>query len=167
MTARLFSNLGLVKECLGEYDKALELLNKSIAICKQNDIYEQLCRGYLSMASLFEKKNNSIEAIQHYNLAIDTASKFFLFLSNQHVTTYVLEKLRGNIDLICTALQAKSDVLIKLADFYGAKQVLVKAYKLKTPNNKEKRHIEKNLRIGEIFVIFMHLQTCTVSEMFI
>lgn len=76
MTARLFSNLGLVKECLGEYDKALELLNKSIAVCKQNDIYEQLCRGYLSIASLFEKKCASNEAIQHYNLAIESASRF-------------------------------------------------------------------------------------------
>lgn len=75
MTSRLFSNLGLVKECLGEYDKALELLNKSITVCKQNDIYEQLCRGYLSIASLFEKKLDSNEAIQHLNLAIDSASK--------------------------------------------------------------------------------------------
>lgn len=76
MTARLFSNLGLVKECLGEYDKALELLNKSIAVCKQNDIYEQLCRGYISIASLFEKMYDSNEAIQHYNLAIEAASMF-------------------------------------------------------------------------------------------
>lgn len=80
MTARLFSNLGLVKESLGEYDKALELLNKSIVICKQNDIYEQLSRGYLSIASLFEKKFDSNQAIQHYNLAIDAASKFSSYL---------------------------------------------------------------------------------------
>lgn len=75
MTSRLFSNLGLVKECLGEYDKALELLNKSIALCEQNDIYEQLSRGYLSIASLFEKKYDSNKAIQHLNFAIDAASK--------------------------------------------------------------------------------------------
>lgn len=49
---------------------------------------------------------------------------------------------------MCTALQAKSDILIKLADFHGAKQVLMKAYKLKTPNIKERRVIEHNLKIG-------------------
>lgn len=49
---------------------------------------------------------------------------------------------------MCTALQAKSDILIKLADFHGAKQVLLKAYRLQTPNVKERKHIEHNLRIG-------------------
>lgn len=60
-----------------------------------------------------------------------------------------LEKLKGNVNLICTALQAKSEVLIKLADFHGAKQVLVKAYKLKTPDINERKVIEHNLRIGK------------------
>lgn len=80
MTSRLFSNMGLVKECLGDYDEALDLLNKSITICKQNDIYEQLSRGYLSIASLYEKKCDSNEAIKHYNLAIDAASTFYLII---------------------------------------------------------------------------------------
>lgn len=75
MTARLFSNLGLVKESLGEYDMALSLFERSITICKQNDIYEQLSRGYQSMASLYDKKGDSNQTIQYYNLAIDAASK--------------------------------------------------------------------------------------------
>lgn len=75
MMARLFSNLGLVKECLGDYNKALELLNRSIGICKQYDIYEQLHRGYISIASLYEKRGEYNDAIHHYNLAIDSASK--------------------------------------------------------------------------------------------
>lgn len=93
MTARLFSNLGLVKECLGEYDKALELLNKSIAVCKQNDIYEQLSRGHLSIASLFEKKSNSYAAIQHYNLAIDAASKCQSFKLEKFLKEYFLQRM--------------------------------------------------------------------------
>lgn len=80
MTARLFANLGVVKECSGEYEKALELMNKSIAVCKQNDIYEQLHRGYYAIASLYEKMQNSNEAIQYYNLAAQAASKYYVFL---------------------------------------------------------------------------------------
>ncbi|XP_018566528.1 tonsoku-like protein [Anoplophora glabripennis] len=129
MMARLFSNLGLVKECLGDYSKALELLNRSIGICKQHDIYEQLYRGYISIASLYEKRGEYNDAIRHYNLAIDSA-----------------KKLKGNTNLICAALLVKSEALVKLADFHGAKQVLLKAYKLKTPNIKEKQTIERNLR---------------------
>lgn len=75
MMARLFSNLGLVKDCLGDYNNALELLNRSIGICKQHDIYEQLYRGYISIASLYEKRREYNEAIHHYNLAIDSASE--------------------------------------------------------------------------------------------
>ncbi|KAJ8950165.1 hypothetical protein NQ314_008018 [Rhamnusium bicolor] len=83
MLARLFSNLGLVKECLGDYNKALELLNRSISICKQHDIYEQLSRGYISIASLYEKRGDYNDAIRHYNLAIESASKIsFLFINS-------------------------------------------------------------------------------------
>ncbi|KAJ8925110.1 hypothetical protein NQ315_001291 [Exocentrus adspersus] len=130
MTARLFSNLGLVKESLSDYDKALQLFEQCISICKQHDIYEQLYRSYSSMAALYEKKSEYNEAIRHYNLAIDAA-----------------KKVKDHADFVCAALLMKSDALVKLADFHGAKQVLLKAYKLKTPNVKDKRLIERNLRI--------------------
>lgn len=51
---------------------------------------------------------------------------------------------------MCTTLMAKSEALIKLADFHSAKQVLQKAYKLKTPNIKDKKTIEKNLKVGKL-----------------
>lgn len=75
MMARLFSNLGLVKESQGDYNSAKELINRSIELCKKHDIYEQLSRGYISMASIFEKKCEYHEAISNYNHAIDAASK--------------------------------------------------------------------------------------------
>lgn len=52
------------------------------------------------------------------------------------------------MELICAALLAKSEALIKIADFQGSKQVLRKAYKFKTPNRSESKIIEKNLRVG-------------------
>lgn len=60
-----------------------------------------------------------------------------------------VEKLRNNVELISAALHAKADVLIKLSDFHGAKQVLLKAYKLKIPDIEEQRNIEYNLKTGK------------------
>lgn len=74
MIARLFSNLGLVKESLGDYNTSYKLYEKSIKICLKHDFFEQLYRGYLSLASLFEKQDNYQDAIKHYNLAVEVAS---------------------------------------------------------------------------------------------
>ncbi|XP_076272195.1 tonsoku-like protein [Rhynchophorus ferrugineus] len=131
MLARLFSNLGLVKESLGEYKTAHSLFDKSIKICKNNELYEQLYRGYISISTLFEKQEQYQQTLQHYNLAIEVAKK----LSSDRV------------ELVCAALLAKSETLIKLADFSGAKLYLRKAYKFITPNKKDKISIEKKLRV--------------------
>lgn len=76
MTARLFANLGVVQECLGNYKKGIQLVQKSIDICKQYDIYEQLERGYTFLGSLYAKKEDYSSAIHQYNLAIDVAGEY-------------------------------------------------------------------------------------------
>ncbi|XP_057663004.1 tonsoku-like protein isoform X1 [Diorhabda carinulata] len=129
MQARLFSNLGLVKDSQGDFNKAIELFTTSINVCKNNDIYEQMSRGYMSLAALYEKQNDSGKSMHHYNLAIEAA-----------------KKTKGNVDLMSGVLFAKSEALIKLGDFYGAKKSLYKAYKLNTPNIQERKLIEKYLR---------------------
>lgn len=75
MSARLLANIGVVHECLGEYDKGIELLRKSVNICKQHDLYEQLERCYTFLGSLFMRKQEYNNAIHHYNLAIEVAGK--------------------------------------------------------------------------------------------
>lgn len=75
MKARLLANLGLIEENLNNNERALELLQKSIDLCKNNDVYEQLYRGYISIAMLYEKLNQFNESIKNMDLAIETASK--------------------------------------------------------------------------------------------
>lgn len=77
MSARLFSNLGLVEEARENHDKGVELINKSINICKMHELHEQLQRGYMSLGSLLFKSGNNKKALEQYNLAAETASKFF------------------------------------------------------------------------------------------
>lgn len=81
MSARLFSNLGLVQDCMGNFNAAKELINKSINLCRAHDLYEQLQRGYLSLASLLVKTEDYKSALQQYNLAAEAASKFRFFLN--------------------------------------------------------------------------------------
>ncbi|XP_030749323.1 tonsoku-like protein isoform X2 [Sitophilus oryzae] len=131
MLARLFANLGLVKENLGEYGTSLNLYEKSIKICVKHELYEQMYRGRMAMASLFDKQEKYQETIKQFNLAIEIAKK----LSTKRV------------ELVCAALLAKSDTLIKIADFTGAKTYLRKAYKFKTPNFGDRKLIERNLRV--------------------
>lgn len=75
MSARLYANIGVVHECLGEYEKAIELIRKSINICKQNDLYEQLERGYASLGSLYMRRQEYNSAINQYNLAMEVAGE--------------------------------------------------------------------------------------------
>jgi NF-kappa-B inhibitor-like protein 2 len=130
MSARLFSNLGVVQDCLENFDKALELLNKSIVLCRSNDLFEQLQRGYLSLASIFMKKGDSRSALQQYNLAAEAASK-----------------LRDKPILLADILINKSELLLKLGDFCAAKSALLKAYRLKIPDLNDRRVIENKLRV--------------------
>ncbi|RZC43132.1 tonsoku-like protein, partial [Asbolus verrucosus] len=64
-----------------------------------------------------------------------------------HHQKMYLEKIRSKPVLLGTILLSKSEVLVKLEDFHAAKSTLLKAYKLKIPNKKERDTIEKNLRV--------------------
>lgn len=66
---------------------------------------------------------------------------------------YLLGRLEDKVTLMCNALTAKAEILVKLADFHSAKNILLKAYKLKNPNKVEMENIEHSLKVGE-FIFF-------------
>lgn len=99
MSARLFANLGVVQECLGNFDKGIELIQKSINICKTHDIFEQLERGYSSIAALYGKKGDHGQAIHFYNLAIDVAG------NSLYLTTLIQIIIKKNYSLIQKSIQ--------------------------------------------------------------
>lgn len=131
MRARLLLNIGLVQEHQGDFEKGIEYLGKSIQICKSHDIYEPLHQAYYTLGLLYTRKKDYSQAITHFNLAIDVA-----------------DILSDKISPMCGDLIAKSEVLIQLADFQSAKQVLLKAYKLKSPIKEDRDLVEQNLKIG-------------------
>jgi len=61
----------------------------------------------------------------------------------------VAERLPEKVLKICETLIAKSDIFIKTGDFQSAKQVLRKAYKLKSTNKDDRETVEKRLRVGK------------------
>ncbi|XP_072947183.1 tonsoku-like protein isoform X2 [Epargyreus clarus] len=48
---------------------------------------------------------------------------------------------------MCETLSSKADILCKMSDYQSAKQVLLKAWKMKTPDEEERENIESNLRV--------------------
>lgn len=133
MTARLYLNLGVTSECKEDYDEAIKHLEKAMSICRYNDFWDLLHQCYATTGLLYTNKlNDNTTALRFLNLAISTA-----------------ERLSTNRTIrVCQTLQSKSEVLIKMADFQGAKQILRKAYKMKTPDVSDRTAIEKTLKIG-------------------
>lgn len=143
MSARLFLNLGVTSECKEEYDEAIKYMEKAMSICRLNDFWDLLHQCYVTTGLLYANKlNDTTTALRFLNLAINTA-----------------ERLSTNRTIrVCQTLQSKSEVLIKMADFQGAKQVLRKAYKMKTTDISDRQAIEKTLKIGKLdFWSFGHL----------
>lgn len=135
MSARLLLNLGVTFECKGDYAKAVKYMEQAMTICRSSDFWDLLQQCYTTTGLLYANKmNDNTTALRFLNLAINTA-----------------ERLSTNRSVrVCQALQSKSEVLIKMADFQGAKQILHKAYKLKTTDISDRRAIEKSLKIGKI-----------------
>ncbi|XP_068618192.1 tonsoku-like protein [Battus philenor] len=131
MRARLLLNIGVVQEHLGFLDKALECINKAKTICTHQDLFEILHNCYITEASLYSnKKKDFAKALSCLNKALEVASR-----------------LEDKILKTCETLSAKADILCKMSDYQSAKQVLMKAWKLNTPDEEEKENIESNLKV--------------------
>lgn len=140
MTARLYLNLGITYECKEEFGEAIKYFEKAMSICRHNDFWELLHKCYLDAGLLyFNKLDDQTKALQLLNMAINIAER---------LTTDRTVRL-------CQTLLSKSEVLIKMGDFQGTKQILHKAYKLKTPDESDAESIETNLKIGKLdFFLF-------------
>ncbi|XP_047026936.1 tonsoku-like protein [Helicoverpa zea] len=131
MRARLLLNIGVVQEHLGNLDKALDCINKAISICSSQDLYEVLHNCYTTEALLLcNKKKDYAKALSCLNKALEVASR-----------------LEDKVLKTCETLSSKADILCKMSDYQSAKQVLLKAWKMKTPDEEESESIEANLRV--------------------
>ncbi|XP_060802573.1 tonsoku-like protein [Amyelois transitella] len=131
MRARLLLNIGVVQEYLGFFDKAVDCIKKAISICNSQDLYEVLHNCYMTEASLYSnKKKDYATALSCLNKALEVASR-----------------LEDKVLKTCETLSTKADILCKMSDYQSAKQVLLKAWKLKTPDEDERENIESNLKV--------------------
>lgn len=134
MSARLYLNLGVTYECKEDYGEAIKYLEMAMSVCRHNDFWELLHQCYATTGLLYTNKmDDNTKALRFFSLAINTA-----------------ERLSTNRTIrVCQTLQSKAEVQIKMADFQGAKQVLHKAYKMKTSDVSDRQAIEKTLKIGK------------------
>lgn len=133
MQARLYLNLGVTKEHIQDYDEAISYYDTAIKICKENDLFElhHQCLMASGMAFYYKRDDFSI-ALQQLNAALE-----------------VSKRIQDKNEKMCETLLAKSGLLVKNGDFQSAKQVLKKAYKLKSPNKGDKEQIQNDLKLGE------------------
>lgn len=69
-TALLNQNLGYAFFMIGKYDTALSYLEKSMAICKENDLNELLADVYNIMGNIYINNGDFILSIHYYELTL-------------------------------------------------------------------------------------------------
>lgn len=133
MQARLYLNLGVTKEHAQVANEAINYYETAINICKSNDLFELHHQCLMASGLLHSmKKDETGIALNLFNSAIEVA-----------------KRIHDKNEKMCETLLAKSNLLVKTGDYQSAKQVLKKAYKLKTPNTVDNELIQKNLKTGE------------------
>ncbi|XP_046384165.1 tonsoku-like protein [Ischnura elegans] len=131
MRARLLLNIGLVLECQGNLNDAYKYIAKATSIAQQGNLNEELFRCYSTCGIFHQRRGESNKALKALNLALEVA-----------------ERLEGREKHSCEALLSKAEVLFDMGEFEGAKQALLKAYKLRTPDAHERKSVERNLKIA-------------------
>lgn len=129
MKARLYLNLSLTKEFDGQTDKALEYMTKAIAMCKAGELYEILHKCYMAISGQYVKLDDTQNALRYINLAAEVA-----------------ERLGNRVAKSCETWIVYASILIKSGDYQSAKQVLMKAYKAKSPIEADRISVETTLR---------------------
>ncbi|KAL0822732.1 hypothetical protein ABMA28_004749 [Loxostege sticticalis] len=128
--ARLLLNIGDVQDHLGNFEKAIECIKKAMTICSKEASYEVLHNCYTTEADLHSKKKDYAKALRCLDEALKVASR---------LKDMVLET--------CETLKFKADILCKMSEYQNAKQVLLKAWKMKTPDEDARQSIETKLKI--------------------
>lgn len=136
MQARLYLNLGITKEHMEAYEESTKNFEISIKICKANELFDLQHKSYMALGwHYFLKQKDSVNALSTFNSALELA-----------------KRLKDKSSKICETLLAKSVLLINNGDFQSAKQILKKAYRMKTSIATDHASIEKSLKIGENLV---------------
>lgn len=140
MKSRLYLNLGITKENLGEFNAAIDYFNKAIIISKKNDLYSLIYNCYYSFGLFYQHKMNEYsKALRCFNEALDCA-----------------DRLDDSVNKICEILYLKSEIFVKMGDFHSAKKALHQAYKKKTSDGNMRADIEKNLRTGMYIILLKY-----------
>lgn len=90
MKARLLLNIGVVSEQLGDFEKAISFFQKSISICKSQDLYDLLTQCYITEGLLHSSKHNDhTKAISCFNMALNFANKLDNKVSIILISSYI------------------------------------------------------------------------------
>lgn len=128
MEARLYLNLGVTKEYLGDLDDTEKHMQKALALCRDHNLNELLHQCYVTTASfVYSKRDDITKALRLLNLALGVA-----------------ERLGARKK--CETLLSKADIFIKSGDYQSARQTLHRAYRIRSAVKHDQPMIEQMLR---------------------
>ncbi|XP_075211735.1 tonsoku-like protein [Lycorma delicatula] len=129
MKSRVYLNLGLVMEAQDYTDNAIKYLEKAVYICRSLDLWEELCLSYRNIGISYRNSGDTDKALKAFDLGLMAA-----------------ERLSDKAKSMSDILLLKAGVLFDLPDFRGAKHALHKAYKLRTPDDKDNMEVKRKLK---------------------
>lgn len=126
MRARLLLNLGLVLEQQADAEQALTLVKEAASLCKKHNLYEDLHRTYIALASLNERSGKYDQVLKNLD---DAAKVDDVYLKND-------------------ARLIKAELLLKLGEWTEAQKVLHNLYKSKRLLEPTRNSVKRLLKIG-------------------
>ncbi|XP_062583507.1 LOW QUALITY PROTEIN: tonsoku-like protein [Saccostrea cucullata] len=137
MKARLYLNIGLVHDVLGDTKECADNLKRAITLAERHHFHSDLYRCQTCLAAMYQRKGNLSQALRF----LEAAQKIAVKLKDRQ--------------LECETLTTKALISCQIGDFSGSKHALKKAYKLSP------RAEAENLR--RLFCSVSKLEEATVS----
>lgn len=125
MRARLLLNLGLTLEAQKQTQQAINLMEKAIVLCKSNNFQEDLHRTCISLASIYEQRNNHELALNYIEIAATVS----------------------DTRLKAEAKVAKAELFMRSGQWIEARKVLTSLYQSSRLSKDINHQVERYLRI--------------------
>lgn len=135
MRARALYNVGHVLEAQKEPEECLKLYLQAEKICRENQLYEDLHRTYLSLGAFYERRGDFKQALLNFDKAAQVTG---INTSDVHF-----------------CINTKGELLLKFGEWAEAKKLFLSLYKNKKLSKQLSPVVESNLKIGKLqFLIF-------------
>ncbi len=89
MEARLYLNLSVVKENLEDFDDSIQFMEKSLTLCRKNELFELLHQCYVTAALFYHlRQNENTKALRSAD-KMKILCKAFVHIKKQNIFIFL------------------------------------------------------------------------------